>query len=122
MVFREKALFLWSRLPRRASLQNFYIQKRPPLPFVSQKSILSPAGKRSVRSSKFSDGPQLGVVLEREERSGQRRRTLSSPCADLFFSACQSWLVARLSTQAPQLFLSTKLPAFGFRSMQNTIA
>src|SRR5205807_4612213 len=121
MVFREKALFLWSRLPRRASLHSFSIQKRPPLPFVSQKSILSPAGKRSVGSSTFSDGPQLGVVLEREERSGQRR-TLSFSCADPFFSACQSCLVARLSPQAPQLFLSTKLPAFGFRPMQNTFA
>src|SRR5436190_23522446 len=121
MVFREKTLFLWSRLPRRASLQSFSIQKRPPLPFVSQKSMLSPARKRSVRSSKFSDGPQLGVVLEREECSSQRR-TLSSPCADPFFSACQSCLLARLSPQAPQLFLSTKLPAFGFRSMQNTLA
>src|SRR5260370_3041774 len=96
-------------------------KKRPPLPFVSQKSMLSPAGKRSVRSSKFSDGPQLGIVLEREERSGQRR-TLSSPCADPFFSACQSCLVARLSTQAPHLFLSTKLPACDFTSMQNTLA
>src|SRR5205807_5599316 len=121
MVFREQALFLWSRLPRRASLQSFCIQKRPPLPFVSQKSMLSPAGTRSVRSSKFSDGPQLGIVLESEERSGQRR-TLSSPCADPFFSACPSCLVARLSTQAPQLFLSTNLPAFGFRPMQNTFA
>src|SRR5258708_5380528 len=121
MVFSEKALFLWSRLSRRAPLQNFCVQKRLPLPFVSQKSMLSPAGTRSVRSSKFSDGPQLGIVLEREERSGQRR-TLSSPCADPFCSACQSCLVARLSTQAPHLFLSTKLPAFGFRSMQNTLA
>src|SRR6266566_3712616 len=121
MVFREKALFLWSRLPRRASPQSFCIQKRPPLPFVSHKSILSPAGKRSVRSSKFSDGPQLGIVLEREERSGQRR-TLSSPRADPFFSACQSCLVARLSTQAARFILSTALPAFGFRSMQNTLA
>src|SRR5947209_19574746 len=96
--------------PPRVSLHSFCLQKRPPLPFVSQKSILSPAGKRSVRSSKFSDGPQLGIVLEREERSGQRR-TLSSPCADPFFSACQSGLVAVLSTQAPQLLLSTPLAA-----------
>src|SRR5216683_5482013 len=118
MVFREKALFLWSRLPQRVSLQSFCIQKRPPLPFVSQKSILSPAGKRSVRSSKFSDGPQLGIVLEREERSGQRR-TLSSPCADPFFSACQSCLVARLSTQAPQLFLNTALVPLGLSPMQH---
>ena len=68
MVCREKALFLWSRLPRSASLQSFCIQKRLPLPFVSQKSMLSPAEMRSVRSSKFSDGPHLGIVLEREER------------------------------------------------------
>src|SRR5947209_8269787 len=121
MVFSEKALFLWSRLSRRAPLQSVCIQKRLPLPFVSQKSMLSPAGTRSVRSSEFSDGPQLGIVLEREERSGQRR-TLSSPYAYPFFSACQSCLIARLTAQAPPLFPSTALTTFGFRPMQNALA
>src|SRR5258708_37033227 len=76
MVFSEKALFLWSRLSRRVSLQSFCIQKRPPLPFVSQKSMLSPAGTRFVRSSTFSNGPQLGSVLEREEREARGERSL----------------------------------------------
>src|SRR6266704_3557013 len=47
-----------------------------PLPFVSQKSILSPAGKRSVRSSKFSDGPHLGIVLEGKNAQARGERSL----------------------------------------------
>jgi hypothetical protein len=66
--YSEKKLFSSGVVSRRVSLQSFCIQKRLLLPFVSQRSMLSPVGTRSVRSSKFSDGPQLGIVLEKEER------------------------------------------------------
>src|SRR5512142_1642824 len=119
--YSEKKLFSFESSALKASLQSFCRQKRLLLPFVSQKSIPSSAGKRSVRSSKRSDGLPLGLVLEWEECSGQRR-TLSSPCADPFCSACQNCLVARLSAQAPQLFLSTALTMFALRAMQNALA
>ena len=51
-----------------------------------------------------------------------RGEPIASPCADLFFSARQDWLVARLSAQAPQILLSMALTTFGFSPMQNTLA
>src|SRR6266571_8710372 len=45
MVFREQALLLWSGLPRRVSLQSFCLQKRRPLPFVSQKASSAQQGR-----------------------------------------------------------------------------
>src|SRR5229473_6763052 len=47
-----------------------------PTAVCEPKSILSSAGTRSVRSSTFSDRPQRGIVLEREEREAGGQRSL----------------------------------------------
>jgi hypothetical protein len=68
MVFREKAKFLWSRLPRRVSLQSFCIQKRPHCRLRAKGAFSAQQGRDLCARQRSLMDRNAGIVLEREER------------------------------------------------------